>query len=969
MSVKLNGKEVEVREGETVLSLLKRYGIYVPHVCYNEGLVPLNSCDTCVVEVNGKLVRSCSAQVKEGDVVVTNSQRAVSSRREALSRILKYHKLYCTICENNNGDCALHEAVLKEGIRRQDFKDKGYPVDKGPFYTYDPSQCILCGRCVEACQDFAVNEVIWIDWSLNPPRVVWDHGNPISSSSCVGCGTCVTVCPVNALMENSMLGEAGLFSWIQGEARKRIVEALGKGEEDFSLLMSLSELEWRARQTQIKKTKTVCVYCGVGCSFEVWTKGRKILKVEPNPESPANGVLTCVKGKFGWDFVNSNDRITRPLIREGDHFREASWEEAISYVASRLKEVKEKYGPDAIGFIASDKMSNEEAYLLQKLARAVIGTNNVDNSARYCQSPATVGLWRTVGFGADSGTLKDIESADLIVVIGHNTTESHPVVGSKVKRAQKVRGAKVVVIDVRKHELAERADLFVSPKPGTDAALLAGVAKYILDKGWEDKEFLKRVEGLEEFKESVKGFTLDYVEQVTGVPKDVVVKLAEMIHNAKGVVVIWGMGVTQHLGGADTSTAISDLLLITGNYGRQGTGAFPMRGHNNVQGVSDFGCLPNYLPGYQPLDEADKFEEAWGVKLSRRPGLQIPQMIEGVLEGKVHALYVVGEDTVMVDCGTPLTRKALEEVDFLVVQDMFMTETAKLADVILPASASLEKEGTFTNTERRIQRFYKAMEPLGDSKPDWEIIQMVANAMGANWHYRGPHEVMEEASRLCPIFAGVSYSRLEGFNSLLWPVDSEGRDTQVLYVDKFATPSGKAKLYPLSWSPPQLKDEVHRVTANTGRVLEHFHVGNMTRRVEELKRRIPEAFVEVSRELAERYNIKDGDLILIKSKFGGEVKARALVSDRVRGDEVFIPLYTSDSSNGVNNLTGNVYDKDSGTPGYKDTPVVIEKVEEGDGSPPLPRDNWRFHVKERKRQLGIRVEEKWKREEFRPLAE
>ncbi|BCU67988.1 formate dehydrogenase subunit alpha [Sulfolobales archaeon HS-7] len=974
MKISIDNKEATANEGETILSVLKRNGIYVPHICYNEGLSPVESCDSCLVEVDKRLVRACSTKVEDGMSILVNSSRAINSRKTAISRILKYHKLYCSMCENNNGDCELHDAVIKLGINSQKYVEKPHTVDDtGPFYVYDPSQCILCGRCVEACQDFAVNEVIWINWDLNPPRVVWDNGNQIGNSSCVNCGTCVTVCPVNALMERTMLGEAGYLTWINKELKRRAIEAIGKAEDNFSLLMTFSEIEAKARERQIKRTKTVCVYCGVGCSFEIWTKGRKTLKVEPKPESPANGILTCVKGKFGWDFVNSSDRITKPLIREGDRFREATWDEAISYIAKRLKEIKEKYGPDSVAIIASDKMSNEEAYLLQKLGRAIVGTNNVDNSARYCQAPATVGLWRTVGIGADSGTIKDIEMADLIITVGHNTTESHPVIGSKVKRAQKIRGAKVVVIDVRKHEMAEMADLFIRPKPGTDAAILAAVAKYIIDKGWENAEFIeKRVKGFDEFKESIKGFTLDYVESVSGVSKEQIIKLAEMIHEVKNVVILWGMGVTQHLGGADTSTIISDLLLITGNYGRPGTGAYPMRGHNNVQGVSDFGCLPNYLPGYQRLDDENvirKFEESWGVRLNGKPGLQIPKMIEGVLEDKVHALYIVGEDTVMVDCGTPLTKQALEKVDFLIVQDMFMTETAKLAHVILPAAASIEKEGTFVNTERRIQRSYKAMEPLGDSKPDWEIIQMIANALGANWDYKHPSEIMDEIARLCPIFAGVSYLRLEGFNSLLWPVHEDGSDTPLLYANAFATRDGKAVLYPLSWKPPELRDEVHRVIVNSGRVLEHFHVGNMTGRVEGLRRKVPETFVEVSRELAVKYSIKSGDLVLVKSKFGGEVKARAVVSDRVRGEEIFIPLFASDPSKGVNNLTGLEIDKASGTPGYKDTPVVIEKIEEGKGGSPLPSDNWRFHLNERKRQIGIEVQKKWVKEEFKPLTD
>nr|WP_176586666.1 formate dehydrogenase subunit alpha [Sulfolobus acidocaldarius] len=971
--VKVDGKEVELNTELSLALALMEKGFYVPHVCYNTGLTPIQSCDTCIVEVNGKLVRSCAIKAVEGMSINVNSPRALNARKTAVSRILRYHKLYCTICENNNGDCELHEAVIKLNINSQKYVDKGYALDDtGPFYTYDPSQCILCGRCVEACQDFAVNEVIWIDWNLNPPRVVWDNGNPIGNSSCVNCGTCVTVCPVNALMEKSMLGEAGFFTWINKDLKRKAIEAIGKAEDNFSLLMTFSELESKARETQIKRTKTVCTYCGVGCSFEVWTKGRKILKIEPKPESPANGILTCVKGKFGWDFVNSPDRLTKPLIREGDKFREATWEEAISLISRKFKEIKEKYGPDAIGVIASDKMSNEEAYLAQKFARAVLGTNNVDNSARYCQAPATVGLWRTVGFGADSGTIRDIESADLIVVIGHNTTESHPVIGSKVKRAKKIRGAKIAVIDVRRHEIAEWADLFIKSKPGNDAIILAGVAKYILDNGWEDKEFIRnRVNGFEKFKESIEGFNLDYVESVTGVPKEQIIKLAELIHNAKNVVVLWGMGITQHVNGADTSTMISNLLLLTGNYGRPGTGAYPMRGHNNVQGVSDFGCLPNYFPGYQKFEEGviKKFEENWKAKLNEKPGLQIPQMIEGVLEGKIHGLYIIGEDTVMVDCGTPLTRKALEEADFVVVQDMFMTETAKLADVVLPVASNLEKDGTFVNTERRIQRFYKAMEPIGEAKADWEIIQMIANAMGANWNYKHPSDIMDEVAKLCPIFSGVTYAKLEGFNSLLWPVYEE-RDTPLLYTEKFETPDGKAIMYPLEIEPVEMRDEIHKITLNSGRVLEHFHVGNMTRRVAGLTGRVPETFVEVSKELAQKYSINTGDLIMVKSKFGGEIRARALVTDRVQGDEIFIPLYASDPSKGVNILTAPIIDKGSGTPGYKDTPVIIERLQEGSKTDnPLPTYNWRYHTKERKKQIGIQVEEKWKREEFKPLTD
>ncbi len=522
----------------------------------------------------------------------------MEARLEAVNRILHNHDLYCTVCENNNGDCALHEAVhmLNMDSQKYPFEKKPYEVDdSNPFYRYDPNQCILCGRCVEACQNVEVNETLSIDWSLERPRVVWDHGVPINESSCVSCGHCVTVCPpVNALMEKSMLGEAGYLTSIPQDTKEKLIDFVKSLEPAIGMrpIMALSNAESALRSTQIKKTKTVCTYCGVGCSFEMWTKGRKILKVQPVPEGPANGISTCIKGKFGWDFVNSSDRLTRPLIRDGNRFREATWEEAIDRVARGLMRIKEKYGGgDAIEFIASSKGTNEESYLLQKLARQVFGTNNVDNSSRFCQAPATTGLWRTVGYGGgDSGSISDIYSADLILAVGTNTAESHPVIATRIKRAHKLRGGqKLIVADIRKHEMAERADLFIHPRPGTDLVWLSAVTKYIIDQGWEDRKFIEeRTTGFEEYRKSLEPFTLDFAERETGIPREQLIRVAEMIHEAKSVCALWAMGVTQHQMGSDTSTAISNLLLVTGNYGRPGTGAYPLRG-------------PQQRPGHQRL--------------------------------------------------------------------------------------------------------------------------------------------------------------------------------------------------------------------------------------------------------------------------------------------------------------------------------------------------------------------------------
>lgn len=649
----VDGEEVTVSGEESVLEVLVRSGKEIPHVCYHPNLGPIQTCDTCLVEVDGKLVRACATPVLPGMHIAASSWGAQNARREAMMRILYDHELYCTVCENNNGDCAVHNAVALMQLTHQEipFDPKPYPVDdSNPFYRYDPNQCILCGRCVEACQEVEVNETLHIDWSLERPRVVWDDGVPINESSCVSCGHCVTVCPVNALMEKSMLGEAGYLTNIAPKSKRMLIDWTKALEEEtgFPMVMAVSEAESAMRASQIKKTKTVCTYCGVGCSFDVWTKGRKVLKVQPQPQSPANGISTCIKGKFGWDFVNSPQRLTQPLIRENGAFRPASWPEALSRIARAFGQIKQQYGPDAFAFIGSSKCTNEEAYLTQKLARQVIGTNNVDNCSRYCQSPATTGLWRTVGYGGDSGSISDMTSADLVLIVGSNTAESHPVIASRVKRAHKRNGQKLIVADLRKHEMAERADLWLHPRPSTDLVWLSAVAKYIIEQGWADEAFLRdRVHGYEAYLKSLEPFTLAYAEQISGIPAEQLVQVAKMIHEAKSVCALWAMGVTQHQAGSDTATAISNLLLLTGNYGRPGTGGYPLRGHNNVQGTSDFGCMPNYLPGYQKVDDdavRERFDKAWNASVPAKPGLDNHQMIDAIHDGQLHAMYIVGEE-------------------------------------------------------------------------------------------------------------------------------------------------------------------------------------------------------------------------------------------------------------------------------------------------------------------------------------
>ena len=968
ISLIVDGTCRESNPDERLIDLINRFGLKAPQVCYHPQLGPIQTCDTCMVEVDGKLVRACATHVAPGMNVSTTSARAVAAQREAIDRILGNHMLYCTVCDNNNGNCTVHNTTRLMAVEHQKtpFKTKPYEVDNSnPFYRYDPDQCILCGRCVEACQNVEVNETLSIRWEDPHPRVLWDGGKPIGESSCVSCGHCVTVCPCNALMEKSMVGKAGFLTALPKTALAGMIDIVKGVEPDtgYGAILKVSEAESAMRESRIRRTKTVCTYCGVGCSFDVWTKDRQILKIEPT-EGPTNGISTCIKGKFGWDFVNSSDRLTKPLIREGGKFREASWDEALGLVARRLAEIKARSGPDSLAFISSSKCTNEESYLMQKLARAVIGTNNMDNCSRYCQAPATVGLFRTVGYGGDSGSIKDIENASLVMIIGSNTAEAHPVLATRVKRAHKLRGQKLIVSDLRKHEMAERADLFLHPKPGTDLVWISAITRYILDNGLANTSFLEKwVDGLEEYKKSLGQFTMEFAAETCGLPVETLKKVAQMITEAEGVCVLWAMGVTQHSMGSDTSTAISNLLLVTGNYMRTGTGAYPLRGHNNVQGASDHGAMPNYLPGYQLVDDPGvraRFEAGWKVKLPSTKGLDNKEMIDAIHQGKLKAMYLFGEEISLVDSNKNFVEEGLSKLDFFVVQDIFFSDTCRFADVVLPASPSLEKEGTFTSTERRIQRLYEVFEPLEGSRPDWRIIQEIAHRLGADWNFKHPSEIYAEIASLTPLFAGVTYERLEGYKSLQWPVASDGTDQPLLYTKRFNFPDGKARLFALTYSEPSDRVNVEfDLHLNNGRMLEHFHEGNLTYRSPGIQAQTPDTFVEVSPALATERGIKTGAWVQLVSRYG-QVRVRALVTDRVEGKELYMPMNSSESP--VNRLTSSHTDRVTHTPAYKEASVRLLVLGENGGSP-LPRGNPRFG--HRTPQRGVEVERKWQRPDYR----
>jgi formate dehydrogenase major subunit len=982
-TIHVDGFGIAAQNGEPLIDAINRSAAMrgvtsVPQVCYLEPMGAIGSCDTCMVEIDGTLVRSCEALVGGEQFIVTNSDRADVAQRDAFDRLLENHDLYCTVCDNNNQNCTVHNTTAELDVKHnaRPFRKKGYEVDmSNPFYRYDPNQCILCGRCVEACQNVQVNETLSVAWDREIPRILWDGGEQIEGSSCVSCGHCITVCPCNALMEKGMLGKAGYLTNTPAKVLDTMIEVV-KGIEPstgYPPILALSEVEAEMRHQRVKRTKTVCTYCGVGCSFDIWTRDRHILKVEPM-HGPANGISTCVKGKFGWDFVNSPDRLRKPLKRVKEHngpggavhetFVEIEWDEALTMIADEFTRIKTSYGPDALGFIASSKCTNEESFLMQKLARAVIGTNNIDNCSRYCQTPASKGLSRTVGYGGDSGSISDIEIADLVIIVGANTAESHPVLATRIKRSHKHRGQRLIVADLRLNEMAERADLHIKPNPSTDEVWIQAVTKHLIDTGRHNQAFIDQwVNKWPEFLKSLEMYTLEHAESITGIPVAQLKQVCDEIAG-KNVCICWAMGVTQHCGGSDTSTSICNLLLATGNFKRPGTGAYPLRGHNNVQGASDFGSMPDVFSGYQKIASADirgKFEAAWGVTLPVTTGLDNHQMMEAIHEGKLKSMYIKGEDTITSDANSGDVAKAFGELDFLIVQDIFFSETCRYADLVLPASPSLEKDGTFVNTERRIQRFYKAFEPLGDSKPDWQIIQLIAQKMGGagGWEYTHPSEIMDEVASLTPTLAGVSYERLEGYKTLQWPVAKDGSDQPLLYTKDFPLPGGKATFFPLDYvGPSEEVTSKYDLHLNNGRVLEHFQQAAMTDRVAGIKEITPENWVEVSPELAEERGLESGRWVRLESPYG-RVRVKVLVTHRVQGKQMYMGMINPLEP--VNALSSSHVDRATHTPAYKELSVSMTMLPEM-GTNPLPRRNFRYGT--RTPTTGVEVERKRARADY-----
>lgn len=672
------------------------------------------------------------------------------------------------------------------------------------------------------------------------------------------------------------------------------------------------------------KVSTTCIYCGVGCILDLKVRDGRVVRVLPNEGGPGAGKL-CIKGWSAHEFIHHPDRLTKPLIKDGDVFREAEWDEALKLVADNLRQAKEAHGADSLAFLSSAKATNEENYLMQKLARAVIGTNNVDHCARLCHASTVTGLVSSFGSGAMTNSQEDVGESDVIFIIGSNTSEQHPLIARRMIKAIK-RGAKLIVADPRAIKLVDYATIYLQHRPGTDVPLLNAMMNVIIEEGLQDEEFIAtRTEGFESLKETVAAYTPESVEDVTGVPAEDIREAARLYGGAENASLFFSMGITQHTTGVDNVVSTANLAMLTGNVGREGTGVNPLRGQNNVQGACDMGALPNYLPGYGKVtDEATRkrYEESWNVKLSPEVGLTVVE-ITNACGGDIRAMFIMGENPLISDPDVNHVREQLGKLDFLVVSEMFMSETAEMANVVLPIASFAEKDGTFTATDRRVQRVKKAIEPLGDSRPDWQVLCQIADLLSYPMEYDSPGEIMDEIAGLAPIYGGISHRRLEE-EDLRWPCTAPDHPgTRILHQGKFSR--GLGRFQSVEYRPPaEEPDKSYPYILTTGRLLFHWHTGTMTRRSGTLTDQVNEAFMEISLKDAADLGVDDGDMVRVSSR-RGEITLKADVTDRIKDGVVFIPFHFTEAA--ANVLTNPALDPQAKIPEFKVCAVQIERVE------------------------------------------
>jgi formate dehydrogenase major subunit len=926
----IDNQALTVPEGTTIWEAARQAGIAIPVLCHSPRLAPVGVCRMCVVDTGGRvLAASCMRACEDGMQVQTKSETIERHRRTLTALLLAAHPVPCAR-EKTTGDCELESLARRHGLiadssiadwhsnPQSAIRNPQCPTDdSSPVIAVDHAACILCDRCIRACDEIQCNDVIGRTGRGHAARIAFDLDQPMGQSTCVSCGECAASCPTGALVH-----------------------------KPISLPLVPRE--------QTTAVDSVCPYCGVGCTTRYFVKDERIVMAEGR-DSPGSRGRLCVKGRYGWDYAQHPQRLTVPLIRRPEFypkgpissdvrgqarqkngsvfcedaavraaFHEATWDEALDLVASRLLDIKKRHGAGALAGFGSAKCSNEEAYLFQKLVRVAFGTNNVDHCTRLCHASSVAALMECIGSGSVSDTFGDVQFADVVLLTGTNTTGNHPVAATFFKQAAK-RGTKLIVVDPRRPDIADFATWYCRIKPSTDVAFYNALMHVLLEENRIDRDFIeKRTENFEALKEVVQHYRPERVAPLCGIDAAVIRAIAHAIGNAKNLMIFWGMGISQHTHGTDNARCLIALCLLTGQIGRPGTGLHPLRGQNNVQGASDAGLIPLAFPDYQLVENESirrRFEQAWKVPLDPKRGLSVVEIMKGALEGRIRGMFMMGENPFLSDPNVNKVRKALASLEFLAVQDIFLTETAEFADVILPATSFFEKSGTYTNTDRRVQIGRPVLRPPGQARLDWQVLCELSTRMGQPMHYDSPEEIFAELVSLSASYHGLTYETL-GANGKLWPLGPDQSDTPVLFGERFPTASGRGKFVPAAFAPPaELPDDDYPFVLNTGRLLEHWHTGTMTRRSKALDELAPEPFVEVHPRDLSRLGLTEGERVTVRSRRGA-ITLKAAASDTVPPGSVFIPFHFREAA--ANVLTIDELDPYGKIPEFKYCAVRLE---------------------------------------------
>jgi formate dehydrogenase major subunit len=909
ITFQLDGVEVDACAGETIWQAAKRHATDIPHLCYADepGYRADGNCRVCMVEIEGErvLAASCIRTPTPGMKVTTNSDRATSARAMIMELLVADQPRRAVAHDANSRLWQWAERMSVTESRLPPRPGSPAPDSSHTAMRVNLDACIHCTLCVRACREVQVNDVIGMAYRGHGAKIVFDFDDAMGASTCVACGECVQACPTGALMEASLVDEDGV-----------------------------------GRAIALDEVHSVCPYCGVGCQITYQTHGNEIVAVQGR-DGPGNRQRLCVKGRFGFDYVSHPHRLTKPLIRRDDapksadcevdpanpltHFREASWEEALDVAAAGFKGIRDSDGPKALAGFGSAKGSNEEAYLVQKLVRTGFGTNNVDHCTRLCHASSVAALLEGIGSGAVTAPFTACEDADVIIITGSNATENHPVAATFFKQAARTKT--LIVMDPRGQQLERHATHMLQFKPGTDVALLNAMLNVIIEESLYDRQYVEaNTEGFENLKHHIKDFTPEAMQEICGIDADTIRTVARKYANAERAIIFWGMGISQSVHGTDNARCLIALSMITGQVGRPGTGLHPLRGQNNVQGASDTGLIPMMLPDYQAVDVEDirkRFEDAWGTSLDPVRGLTVVEIMDAVHDGVIKGIYIMGENPAMSDPDVDHARAALAKLEHLVVQDIFLTETAFHADVVLPASAWPEKDGTVTNSNRQVQMGRKALDLPGDARQDWWIIQELARRIGLDWQFEGVRDVFAEMKTVMPSLDNITWQRLERESAVTYPCDAPDRPgNDIVFGDGFPTSDGRAKLVPASIVPPdEQPDNEYPVVLMTGRQLEHWHTGTMSRRAQVLDALEPEAVASLSPGDLKDLGVTPGDLVRIRTRRGAiELKSRA--DGAIPDGMVFIPFCYAEAA--ANVLTNPALDPFGKIPEFKFCAAKVE---------------------------------------------